>query len=281
MRVIEATELELMIRRTFPEKAVFPVHADLALTSTRLPAICFENGGPMLSAQKSEPRGVLRVALPRSLGLQYIVPALPRFAVQYPMLTVLTILGDCHVDLVEAEADAALRSGLVDSSLAARRVFEASFVTCASPDYLARNGTPQTPAELDRHDCLGLFSVAHGAVMEWTFEKDGDRMTFVPHGRLAMSDGEALVDTAISGAGIVTVLDVIARRSIASGALRPILTDWQREERYPIAVVYPQHQQVPAKVRVFADFVARLFPGPRPENASGNGTTPARKRAET
>lgn len=211
----------------------------------------------------NDPRGVLRVAVPTSLGRQYIVPALPRFAVQHPMLKVLAIFGDSRTDIVATGVDAALCIGPVeDASLVARRVFETRFVTCASPGYLARNGTPRTPAELDEHDCLGLLSVSSGAPIEWAFEKDDERITFAPQGRLAMTDGDALVDAAASRAGIVTVLDVLAHRSIASGALRPILTDWQSPDRYPISVVYRQQRHVPANVRVFADFVAGLFPRP-------------------
>ncbi len=214
----------------------------------------------------SDPRGVLRVAVPTSLGRQYIVPALPRFAVQYPMLKVLVIFGDSRTDVVATGVDAALCIGAGQAaSLAARRVFEARFATCASPDYLARNGTPRTPAELDGHDCLAHLPNQGGAPIEWAFEKSDERITFVPHGRLAMSDSDALIDAAVSGAGIVTVLDVLARRSIASGMLRPILTDWQGPGRHPISLVYRQQRHVPANVRAFADFVAGLFPRPNPD----------------
>lgn len=211
----------------------------------------------------SDPRGVLRVAVPTSLGRQYIVPALPRFAVQYPMLKVLVTFSGSYTGVAATDVDATLCIGPVeDASLVARGVFEARFVTCASPDYLARNGAPRTPAELDGHDCLALLS-SRGAPIEWTFQNSEKRITFAPEGRLAMSDGDALIDAAVSGAGIVTVLDVLASRSIASGALRPILTDWQSPDRYPISVVYRQQRHVPATVRVFADFVAGLFPRPR------------------
>jgi LysR family transcriptional regulator for bpeEF and oprC len=209
----------------------------------------------------NEPCGLLRVALPTSLGRQYIVPALPRFTVQYPKLKVLASFGDSRTDIVATGVDTALCMGPVeDARLAARCVFEARFVTCASPDYLARNGTPRTPAELDGHHCLALLTVSSGAPIEWAFGKNDERITFVPQGRLAMSDGEALVDAAVSGAGIVTVHDVLARRAIASGMLRPILTDWQDPSRHPISVVYRRQRNVPANVRVFVNFVARLFP---------------------
>jgi LysR family transcriptional regulator for bpeEF and oprC len=218
----------------------------------------------VLAAGRSLPRGVLRVDLPVSIGRQFVVPALPRFAAQYPELRVVAVLEDRRVDLIEAGIDAALRIGpLEDSSLVARRVYEADFVACASPDYLAIHGTPQTPADLARHNCLGLYVVSRGQVLDWVFEKDGERVTFTPGGTLSISNAEALLDAAVAGAGIVMMFDMTASRWLASGALRPVLQDWQRRDRYPISLVYPQNRHLSAKVRVFADFVAGLFPRAR------------------
>jgi LysR family transcriptional regulator for bpeEF and oprC len=218
----------------------------------------------MLAAGRSVPRGVLRVDMPVTLGRQYIVPALPRFAAQYPELQVIALLEDRRTNLVEEGIDAAVRNGpLSDSSLVARRVYESRFATYASPDYLALHGEPKTPAELDAHSCLGLFAVGRGDIFDWAFEKDGERVVHRPGGRLTVSNGEAMVDAAVNGAGIVQTLDMFASRWVASGALRPILVDWQSPDPYPISVVYPQGRHLSAKVRAFVDFVAGLFPRAR------------------
>jgi len=215
----------------------------------------------VLTAGRSLPRGVLRIDLPVAIGRQFVVPALPRFAAQYPDLKVVAILDDRRTDLIESGIDAAVRMGpLEDSSLVARRVYEAGFVACASPDYLALHGTPETPADLERHNCLGLYAVSRGQVLDWAFEKGGERVSFTPGGALSISNAEALLDAAVAGAGIVNMFDMTASRWIASGALRPVLQDWQRRDRYPISVVYPQNRHLSAKVRVFSDFVAGLFP---------------------
>jgi LysR family transcriptional regulator for bpeEF and oprC len=215
----------------------------------------------VLSAGRRVPRGVLRVELPVAVGRQFVVPALPRFAAQHPELKVVAILEDRRVQLLEEGIDAAVRMGpLEDSSLIARRVYEATFVTCASPEYLGLHGTPQTPAELDRHNCLGFYSMSQSGVLDWVFEKDGERVTCSPGGSLSLSNAEALVDAGLAGAGIIAPLDVIVSRWIASGALVPILEDWRSQTRYPISVVYPQNRHLSAKVRVFSDFVAGLFP---------------------
>jgi LysR family transcriptional regulator for bpeEF and oprC len=217
-----------------------------------------------LTAGRSVPRGVLRVDMPVTLGRQYIVPALPRFAAQYPELQVIALLEDRRTNLVEEGIDVAVRNGpLSDSSLIARRVYEAKWATYASPEYLALHGEPKTPAELDGHNCLGLYAVARGEIFDWVFEKDGERTARSPGGRLSVSNGEAMLDAALNGAGIVQTLDMFASRWVASGALRPILVDWQSTDPYPISVVYPQGRHLSAKVRAFIEFVAGLFPRQR------------------
>lgn len=215
----------------------------------------------LLTAGRTTPRGVLHVNLPVAIGRQFVIPALPRFAAQYPDLRVIAILDDRRVDLVEEGVDVALRVGrMEDSTLVARRIYETPFVAVASPDYLALRGTPQTPADLAQHECLGLWSPTQGGVLDWVFEQGGERVVVTPGGRLSVSNGEALLDAAVAGAGIVMMLDLLARRWIASGALEPVLPDWQAGDTVPLSLVYTQSRHLSAKVRVYADFVAGLFP---------------------
>lgn len=215
----------------------------------------------MLTAGRTTPRGVLHVSLLPALGRQFVIPALPRFAAQYPELRVVASLDDRRVDLVAEGVDAALRVGhLQDSSLVARRVYDDRFVAVASPDYLALHGVPQTPADLAGHQCLGLWSATRAGVVEWTFEKDAQRAAVVPGGRFSVNDAEALIDAAVTGAGIVMMIDLLTRRWIASGALQAVLGDWLPRDTIPISLVYPQSRHLSAKVRAFSDFVAGLFP---------------------
>jgi LysR family transcriptional regulator for bpeEF and oprC len=215
----------------------------------------------MLTAGRTIPRGVLHVSLLPALGRQFVIPALPRFAAQYPELRVVASLDDRRVDLVAEGVDAALRVGhLQDSSLVARRVYDDRFVAVASPDYLALHGVPQTPADLAGHQCLGLWSATRAGVVEWAFEKDAQRAAVVPGGRFSVNDAEALIDAAVTGAGIVMMIDLLTRRWIASGALQAVLGDWLPRDTIPISLVYPQSRHLSAKVRAFSDFVAGLFP---------------------
>jgi LysR family transcriptional regulator for bpeEF and oprC len=215
----------------------------------------------MLSRARSTPRGRLRVDMPVTLGRQHIVPALPRFAAQYPDIEVIATLDDRRIDLVEEGVDAAIRLGtLEDSSFIAKRVYQTGFLVCASPDYLAIHGTPATPEDLVHHQCLAFFNPATRRVFEWPFERGGERFTIMPRGMLTVSNAEALVDAALAGAGIVCVLEMIVSQQLASGELVPVLDDVRTTLQVPISVIYPQNRHLSPKVRVFVDFVAGLFP---------------------
>ncbi len=218
----------------------------------------------ILSRARTVPRGRLRIDMPVTLGRQHIIPAMPRFAAQYPEVEVVATLDDRRIDLVEEGVDAAIRMGaLEDSSFIARRVYATGFVVCASPDYLAIHGTPETPEDLAQHRCLGFYSAASRRVFEWPFERDGERLLIPPRGSLTVSNAEALVDAALGGGGIVCLLDMIVSREIASGELVPVLEAFWTKAKVPISVIYPQNRHLSPKVRVFVDFVAGLFPKTR------------------
>jgi LysR family transcriptional regulator for bpeEF and oprC len=218
----------------------------------------------MLSRARTTPRGRLRVDMPVTLGRQHIVPALPRFAAQYPEIEIVATLDDRRIDLVEEGVDVAIRMGeLEDSSFIARRVYSTGFIVCASPDYLAIHGTPATPEDLVHHQCLSFYWAAQRHTFEWPFERDGQRFAITPRGRLSVSNAEALVDAALAGAGIICALEMIVSRHLASGELIPILDDVRSTSQVPISVIYPQNRHLSPKVRVFVDFVAGLFPRQR------------------
>jgi LysR family transcriptional regulator for bpeEF and oprC len=215
----------------------------------------------MLSNARGTPRGRLRVDMPVTLGRQHIVPALPRFAAQYPDIEVVATLDDRRIDLVEEGVDVALRMGaLEDSSFIAKRIYSSGYVVCASPDYLAIHGTPATPEDLVAHRCLGFYNAATRRVIEWPFERNGERFSLVPRGMLTVSNAEALVDAALGGAGIICTLEMIVSRQLASGELVPVLEDVRTSLQVAISAIYPQNRHLSPKVRVFVDFVAGLFP---------------------
>jgi DNA-binding transcriptional LysR family regulator len=214
-----------------------------------------------VSEARGVPRGRLRVDVPISLGRRLIVPALPRFIRQHPELTVQMSMNDRLSDLVHEGIDAALRVGtLSDSSLIARRVGGFRGVTCASPEFIERNGLPKTPADLRPEYCIAMFKLGSNQVRAWRFRKGAVEHTVMPLAPLSFSDPESAVAAAVSGAGFVRALDFTVEAQIASGLLQPVLQDWNEGAAWPISVVYPQHRQPTPKIKAFIEFVTGLFP---------------------
>lgn len=212
-----------------------------------------------LKQTQTNPQGKLRVEIPTGLGHMYVTPALPAFSERYPDVQVVMTFNDRFVDLAEEEVDVIMRIGeLSDSTMVARRLYEARFICCASPDYLKRHGRPQHPRELAQHNCLGYFSASLGRSARWNFKKDGQPFTFAPTGTLHLNNSEALIDLAAAGVGIICMLETSLFRAIREGRLVPIFEDWDMRSM-PVSALYWPSRHLSAKVRVFIDFIAELF----------------------
>ena len=222
-----------------------------------------------LKHARTEPQGRLRVEMPTGLGHLYVTPALPGFASRYPKVRVVLTLSDRFVDLAEEDVDIIVRVGeLQDSAMVARRLYDARFVACAAPEYLARAGMPTSPEELARCNCLGYFSSSLGRSAPWQFERDGHSAVIEPAGNLHVDNPEALVDLAIAGAGIVYMLETGVAAAIRAGRLVTVLDEWQTP-RAPISALYWPSRHLSARVRVFVEFLSDLFPRQAPQMRAG------------
>jgi LysR family transcriptional regulator, regulator for bpeEF and oprC len=212
-----------------------------------------------LAQSRAKPRGKLRVDMPISFGQYYVIPALGRFAAQYPELTVQAILNDQVTDLVEEGVDAVIRIGaLTDSTLVAKKIYESRAVLVASPEFIARFGEPKTPEDLKDFNCLGLLQPGTGRLRPWTMQNGEQTYVHEPGGNFSTNNVDALVEAAVGGSGVIYLLDYILNRSLSAGLLQPVLAQWSITR--PISVAYPQNRHLSAKVRVFVDFVSGLFP---------------------
>ncbi|MDB5806228.1 MAG: bacterial regulatory helix-turn-helix, lysR family protein [Betaproteobacteria bacterium] len=212
-----------------------------------------------LKQTQTNPQGKLRVEIPTGLGHMYVTPALPAFSARYPDMQVVMTLNDRFVDLTEEEVDVILRIGeLSDSTMVARRLYEARFICCASPDYLKRHGAPKSPDELAQHNCIGYFSASLGRSARWNFKKDGQPYTHAPTGTLHVNNSEAVIDLAAAGVGIICMLETSLFRAIREGRLVPVLQDFDTQSM-PVSALYWPSRHLSAKVRVFIDFIAELF----------------------
>ncbi|MBK4738370.1 LysR family transcriptional regulator [Noviherbaspirillum pedocola] len=230
---------------------------------------CYENAMRLLADMNeledvlrhstTAPSGLLRVDMPGIIGTRIISPALPRFLTDYPEVTVRMSANDRLVDMVDEGIDVLVRIGnLVDSRLVAQTLAGTRYVCCASPDYLARRGSPTSPEDLDRFACLNFLYPKSRRVRPWYFQRDGQVSSIAPRGIFVTDHVESLIGAAIAGGGIIQVLSVSVQDRIASGALVPLLTDWTAPGP-DVAVLFQQRQLRAAKVKVFVDFLHEIF----------------------
>jgi DNA-binding transcriptional LysR family regulator len=207
-------------------------------------------------------RGRLRVSAPGLFGIQQVTPAIVDYMAGNPEVTVALDLNDRYVDILGEGYDLAVIVGhLPDSTLTARRLAPVRFVTCASPDYLARCGVPQHPEDLRRHACLqytGFLWTMH----EWRFVAP-DGVPIVVQVPVQFASATAALRVAVlQGAGVLQCPTYAVGEDLEAGRLVPILTEYLIPE-FSAYAVHAQGQHVPAKLRGFIDLLAaRLGPNP-------------------
>ncbi|MET1116463.1 MAG: LysR substrate-binding domain-containing protein [Comamonas sp.] len=202
------------------------------------------------------PTGKLRISAPVTFGTEALMPALSTYLARFPEVTVDVSLTDRVVDLVEEGFEAAIRIGqLPDSALIAKPLAPYHLMICASPDYLARRGTPTKPEDLSRHECLS-FSPA--ALASWRLEgKDG--MLRIPvSGRLQVNHGHGLRVAALHGLGIVLQPAILLEADVEAGRLIKLFPSYALPVR-PMSVVYLQERYRSPKLKSFVDFVVEQF----------------------
>lgn len=205
------------------------------------------------------PAGRLRVSLPTSMSQLKFIPALPRFLALYPAIQIDINVTDRPVDLIGEGIDVAIRVGeMGDSRLIARKLWQPAYVTCASPAYLARKGTPQTIEDLVDHQCLGRFVDHMGRVRNWVFRREGATFEWEPRGQVTIDRVEGLATAAMAGLGIIHLNHYVVEEDLKAGRLLQILGDYASPGPPIQAVMVPGRQHVP-RVRAFVDFAVSLF----------------------
>jgi DNA-binding transcriptional LysR family regulator len=205
------------------------------------------------------PRGRLRVSAALAHGRLLIVPLIAEFSARYPAIVVDLLLGDEVVDILGGQADVAIRFGeLPDSPLTARRLGVTRQVIVASPDYLARHGTPLTPQDLLNHNCL-RFNFRRAAP-DWPFRMDGRDFSLKVSGTIEGNSGEALSQLAKLGAGIARIGAFSVADELRSGYLVPLLEAYNPGDQEPIHAVFVGGAAMPARVRAFVDFLVAHYP---------------------
>lgn len=200
-------------------------------------------------------RGRLRVSASIPFGTNCLMPLLPEFRDRHPGVTLDISLTDEVVDILAERTDVALRHGpLRDSGLVARRLGESRRLLVAAPSYLERRGRPETPEDLDQHDCV-TFSFRRHAT-EWVFAgPDGPKPRQVT-GPIQVNNGETLRQTLLSGLGIGRLAWYHIGPDVTAGRLVPLLEDYEPVEGEVVHAVFVGRGLMPARVRAFLDFLA-------------------------
>ncbi|MES2531818.1 MAG: LysR family transcriptional regulator [Pseudomonadota bacterium] len=202
------------------------------------------------------PTGKLRISAPVTFGTEALMPALSVYLARYPEVSADVSLSDRVVDLVEEGFEAAIRIGqLPDSDLIAKPLAPYRLMICASPDYLARHGSPGKPEELSQHECLS-FSPA--ALAGWRLHGADGALRIPVSGRLQVNHGQALRVAALQGLGIVLQPAILLEADVAAGRLVRLFPEYGLPTR-PMSVVYLQDRYRSPKLSSFVDFLVERF----------------------
>lgn len=210
-----------------------------------------------------EPRGVLRITSPVIFASLHLAPALQSFMRRYDEVEIELNATDRPVDIVEEGYDLAIR--ITDHpapTMVARRIAPVRWVTCASPAYLEKHGTPGTPQELAQHDCLvyqGIPTLRSG----WRYHAGGKEVSLSIHGKCRVNNSEVLLQLALGGMGIVLFPTYILGQYLRDGRLKQILPDCEANPDMAMHAIYLPNRYMQPKVRAFIDHLMEHF-GPEP-----------------
>jgi len=204
--------------------------------------------------------GRLRVSAAVTFARLNIVPRLPEFLVLHPDLEIDLVLDDRDIDLVEEGIDISLRMGnLPDSTLTARKIGESTRHIVATPAYLARAGTPLSPADLLSHDAVIYTRRGGGDV--WTFTQGTADTSITVKGRIRVSAAEAVREAVLADLGIAMVTAWMCPRELAREDLVVLLPEWTLP-KIDLWAVFPSGRMASAKARAFAAFVENSLKTP-------------------
>ena len=211
-----------------------------------------------IAASGGHPRGLLRINTAVSFGVQHLAPALVEFQQRYPDVRVSVSLTDRPVDLHAERIDVAVRVGAPsEAGLMSRKVGEVGRVICASPQYLAQFGVPESREDLAQHRCIVFTAPGRS---RWAFKAADGGVEYVDVAGIFASDNqECILQLALQGAGIARLADFMVVRPIREGKLVPVLVDQHDPERTPAYAVFPPGVQNLPKVRAFLDFLDERF----------------------
>jgi DNA-binding transcriptional LysR family regulator len=206
-----------------------------------------------VSGHEAVAAGTLRVTAPSSYGRRRICPLLPKFLELHPQVRVELVLTDQVADLVEDGFELGIRMGpLPSTTLRARPLGIVEMLLVATPEYLAKHGTPETPGDLAEHPCIVYSAGARWT--RWEFESETGRHAAQVTGPIRVNDHEAMHMMICAHQGIGLIPDWVVGDDLSSGRLRWLMQDFYPIPQ-PVNIVYPQTRFLSRRARSFIDFM--------------------------
>ena len=206
-------------------------------------------------AMVSQPKGHLRINASMWFGSLTLAPLVCDYLHEFSEVNIELSLTDRYVDIVEEGFDVAIRIGeLKDSTLIARKLSMFEVAVCASPDYIAKAGLPETPEDLIHHECLGFTNWQNQGGWQLMQKQLGQKTRQVP--RFESDNGQSLLTAAVKGIGIIMMPKELVRLDIEAGRLVELLKEYAPPAR-PIYAVYPRERQLTPKLTSFVDFLVK------------------------
>lgn len=241
-------------------RSVVPTEAGRSLLARLNPVLSeVESALDVVNGFRDTPTGTLKLNVPMSAARLVLPSIVPRFLAAYPEIRLEVIADENFVDVLAAGCDAGIRyEEKLEQDMIAVPIGPPvqRMAVAAAPAYLDRRGRPQHPRDLLDHACMRA-RFASGAVIRWTFERDGEEVTIDPAGPLLVQVGGALdlkIAAAVAGTGIVYLFEDWLRPYIERGELEPVLEPWWPRFSGPY-LYYPGRRLVPAPLRAFVDFI--------------------------
>lgn len=214
-----------------------------------------------LSESSDMPSGLIKVNTSRMAARALIEPHLAEFHQSYPEIALELVMEDSLSNIIADGIDAGIRLGqsLAEHVVAVPISAPLSMTVVASPAYLERYGTPETPRDLLKHNCINYRFMGTGAVREWDFnEHDGDgrHFTLAVTGSLTTNDDQSMTRAALQGLGLMQIVDIAVQTELADGRLVRVLRDWTHEHA-AFYLYVPSREHMPPKVRALIDFIVQ------------------------
>lgn len=207
----------------------------------------------------AQPKGMLRIEVQGTLARHFLMPGFPDFLARYPDIQITMSESDRWVDLVQEGVDCVLRYGkLPDSELVARQVAMLERITCATPAYLERFGTPTDIDALDGHQMVGIRTITTGNITPLEFLDGGEIRAVALPCLLSVTGTESFLAGVRLGLGLAQVPRFHIEQELKSGALVQVL-ERHLLPKAPVSLVYARSRQLSPRVRVFLDWAAQEF----------------------